>query len=142
MLIKMKKIIGLFVMAFMSLSNAFAASSCLDYSPKINVIEGIIKPIVFAGPPNFSSVKNGDKPEKYWVLYSTYPTCLNSNEDVDVDYANEQNVKEIQLIIDNYSKYKNMTGKSVRVYGRLIHAISGHHHTNILMDVTKIELLK
>ena len=53
----------------------------------------------------------------------------------------EENVSIIQLILNEkqMEDYKNHKGQLVTIIGKLLHAVTGHHYTKVLIDVEKIE---
>jgi hypothetical protein len=48
----------------------------------------------------------------------------------------ERDVKKVQLIITDYEKYRPLFGKNVLVKGELMHSLTGHHHTRVLLQWT------
>ena len=49
-------------------------------------------------------------------------------------------VRRIQLVFSNVeTRYKQFNGEMVVFKGTLFHAFSGHHYTNVVMDVNSIE---
>lgn len=123
-------------------SSAVFASEpqCFKYEPTVVNLSGTIKKIVFPGPPNYEDIKKGDTPEPYWVLFIKKPICVVAAPDDEFNET-ESNVVSLQLIIDNYAPYKGFVGKNVVVTGKLTHAISGHHHTKVLIEVQNIKAL-
>lgn len=119
-----------------------APPRCLPYGPSVVNLEGVIRRQTFAGPPNFESVKSGDKPETYWVLHLSRPVCVGGDTASDGDEP-EGEVSNIQLILsaEQYEAEKGLLNKHVAVRGRLIHAMSGHHHTKVLEEVAAIRAL-
>ena len=53
----------------------------------------------------------------------------------------ERNVTDIQLIIskEQYARCRSLVGKRVEVSGKLMHSITGHHHTKVLLTATWIK---
>lgn len=112
---------------------------CLKYEPATIELTGIVKTKTFPGPPEYRSVKEGDKPEPYWVLYLSKSVCVDGDPKNDIN-PTENNVKSLQLVmIGNYDKYRNLLGQKVTVKGELFHAITGHHHTDVLITVKEIK---
>jgi hypothetical protein len=122
-------------------SNATMPQDCLSYEPASVKLKGKITRKTFAGPPNYESVKEGDTPETYWILHLSRPICVNADENMPGGEEPEKNVSDIQLIVsaEQYTRYKGIPGKSVEVSGELMHSITGHHHTNVLLTVTGIK---
>jgi hypothetical protein len=124
---------------FLFLPAAYAsAQDCLSYERDVN-LTGTISKKTFPGPPNYESIKKGDKPETYWILHLEKPACTTASGDSDA----EPNVTDLQLILTGkqYALYRKYVGGkvTVTVQGQLSHAITGHHHTPVLMEVTGIK---
>jgi hypothetical protein len=85
-------------------------------------------------------VKHGDKPETYWILHLDAPVCVAASADNDA----ESSVTDLQLILstEEYARFRKFVRQDIRVEvrGKLSHAITGHHHTPVLLEVT--EMLK
>ncbi|HEV7376730.1 MAG TPA: DUF4431 domain-containing protein [Pyrinomonadaceae bacterium] len=115
-----------------------SAQECLSYNVAGVQLTGTISRKTFPGPPNYESVRRGDKPETYWILHLARPICTTAGVDNDA----ESNVTEIQLILTpkQYALYKKFVGARarVRVTGKLLHAISGHHHTQVLLELASM----
>jgi hypothetical protein len=114
------------------------SSQCLDYEPSIVELTGNLKRVVFPGPPNYESVKEGDEPEPYWVLYLDSTICVNGDPKSDFNIP-EPIIKSLQLLIGNYDKYRHLLGQRVTVNGMLTHSFTGHHHTPVMLGVRNIK---
>lgn len=75
------------------------------------------------------------------MLHLISPICVNADEKIIGGEKQEKNVSKIQLILteEQYAQYKNLLGKRVEVSGKLWHAHTGHHHTNVLLTVIEIK---
>ncbi len=128
----------LFLFLFMSSVYAAAQGDCLSYEPTEVRLTGTISRKTFPGPPKHESIRQGDKPEKYWVLHLAKPICTTASVDNDA----ESGVTDLQLTLTGkqYALYKNFVRRKMRVTvkGKLSHAITGHHHTPVLMEVVNI----
>lgn len=115
-----------------------AAQDCLSYDTDSVRLTGTISRKTFPGPPNYESIRKGDKPETYWILHLAKPVCTKASADNDA----ESNVTDIQLILPPkaYARFKKFVDKKdgLVVIGKLMHAITGHHHTPVLMEVKAI----
>lgn len=113
-----------------------SAQGCLSYDVAGVQLTGTISRKTFPGPPNYESIRRGDEPETYWILHLARPICTTADPDNDA----EGNVNDIQLILTpkQYPLYKKFVGgrARVRVTGKLSHAITGHHHTQVLLEIT------
>jgi Domain of unknown function (DUF4431) len=124
-------------------ATATEVSGCLDYGygngQPIQTLKGVIEKETFPGPPNYESVEKGDKPETYWIFNLDVPICTSG---ADQRGSSENNVRKLQLLfaqVDMYKTYRSQLGRPVTVTGSLEHAFSGHHHTDVMLQVTKIE---
>jgi hypothetical protein len=115
-----------------------ARADCLSYEPNRVSIPGTLTRVVFPGPPNFEDVARGDKPETYFVLKLQQPACVNGNGQEPA----RQDILTIQLVLTapQFSQFRPLLGKRVRLSGSLFGAETGHHHTPVLMeDVVLVE---
>ncbi|MDT4968290.1 MAG: hypothetical protein QOJ64_3027 [Acidobacteriota bacterium] len=76
--------------------------------------------------------------ETSWVLRLAIPICTIASGEDDA----ERGVTDLQLILTPrpYSTYKRFVGRKFRLKatGKLTHAITGHHHTAVLLEVAEI----
>ena len=108
---------------------------CLSYEPTQVTIEGSIERKTFPGRPNYESVASGDEPETYWLLNLTAPICVAGPPD-ELN-SPEEDVSQVQLILngEQYAQYKHLVGHRVRATGTLMHSITAHHKTPVLLSV-------
>jgi len=127
--------ISIVSLLFIAFAIPSLAAECLKYEPEIVELKGMVKRVVFPGRPNYENVKAGDEPEPYYVLFLSKGVCVQGDPKDDINCEAEKDVKSIQLIINDYKKYRPLLGKSVIVKGELLCAQTGHHHTNVLLQV-------
>lgn len=106
------------------------------YEPAMSGLEGKLETETFWGPPGYGEDTLNDSKELCTVLILKEPI------DVMADSTNEleesiRNVKKIQLASN--VKLDAYIGKRVLISGKLFSAQTGHHHTDVLMDVQKVE---
>jgi hypothetical protein len=138
----MKSRIRLFiVLLLLFIPSAYARAqegNCFAYEPTLVKLPGTIIRKTFPGPPNYESIRKGDKPETYFILHLSKPICTTASGDNDA----ESGVRDIQLILTQkqYASYKKLVGNKIPVTlpGKLSHAITGHHHTPVIMEVVDI----
>jgi hypothetical protein len=116
-----------------------AEQACLKYGPEVVTLRGKVKRVVFPGRPNYESIKDGDEPERYWVLFLPTAVCVRGDEKDDPNAETEKGVKEMQLMLESYDTYRHLLGKTVSVSGTLMRAITGHHHTAVLLQVVDMK---
>lgn len=135
----MRKFLPVGLLALAIAAEAFAAPPCLKYEPEVVELKGKVKRVVFPGRPNYESVKAGDEPEPYYVLFLLKGVCVQGEPKNDINSETEKDIKSMQLMITDYKKYRPLLGKNVIVKGQLMHAHTGHHHTNVLVQVESMK---
>lgn len=126
----------------LALSSAIAEPQpCLPFEPAVTTIVGKLIRRTLPGPPNYESIKTGDAPETYWFVIPARPFCVRGTLGDDLNRADVANVSTVQLILlpDEYKTQAHLMGQSVKVTGTLSTAITGHHHTPVVLQVTTIE---
>lgn len=123
-------------------SSALSFSKCLMEGQELT-FTGTISRETFPGPPNYESINSGDTPETYWILTIGTPQCVlaESMEDGEF-YEVAKSITRFQLAFDGseiYKTQKDLIGADVVVNGQLFVAISGHHHTEVLISVKNIK---
>ena len=115
------------------------AQKCLEYEPTAVTLTGTLYSKVFPGPPNYESIRRGDRKEGALILKLDVPACTTGNDVVDASFID---LREMQLVIyDDDAQWKTVhrrMGKRVTVTGTLFGAHTGHHRTKVLIDVTAI----
>src|SRR5438270_5700294 len=73
------------------------AQKCFDYEPNGPAVSlaGRLRSQIFAGPPNYESIRRGDRKETALILTLTKPACTNGDPD---DKA-ENHIREMQLVV-------------------------------------------
>jgi hypothetical protein len=130
------------VLVAVTLSAQTVPPHCLEYEPSVVHLTGQIQRHVFPGPPNYSSIKDGDERDVQWVLHLSSSVCVNGKRGDDLNNESEVNIREMQLVIMNdgdWKRYTSLIGKNVQLTGTLFHAYTGHHRTPVLLTVRLIE---
>jgi Domain of unknown function (DUF4431) len=102
---------------------------------------------LFSGPPEYSSIDEGDRADYCWVLQLdnisldralTTPVAEPASSLTDI--TSRPNHSEVILSLDKDMEIfcHEHVDQQVRVEGHLFHAHTAHHYTPILMDVKKI----
>lgn len=112
-------------------------SQCLSYEPAVVTLSGTLVRKTFPGPPNYESVKTGDKPETSWFLDLPERVCVNEDKSEPDLNPKQSGIHEIQLVIqpEQYQQHKGMVGRKVLATGTLFGEHTGHHHTPVLLTV-------
>ena len=114
---------------------------CLSYEPAVVTLTGTLVRKTFPGPPNYESVKKGDKPETSWFLDLPESVCVNEDK-IEPDLNPKQSgIHEIQLVLqpEQYRQHKGMIGRKVLATGTLFGEHTGHHHTPVLLAVRTLD---
>ena len=131
----MRRTVPVTFLVFALVSQSFAVQPCLKYEPEVVQLQGKVKRVVFPGPPNYESVKDGDQPEAHYVLFLPKGVCVQGDPKDEINSESEKEITSMQLMITSYNKYRPLLGKNVNVKGKLMHSHTGHHHTNVLLQV-------
>jgi hypothetical protein len=116
------------------------AQQCLRYGPALVSFSGVLRSQVFPGPPNYESIRRGDRKETAIILKLSATSCVTGNEGDDLNVS-ETGIRDVQLVVTKDSDWKTvrrLIGKRAKVTGTLFHAHTGHHRTKVLIDVTDI----
>jgi len=119
------------------------ANQIVYFEPRTVELEGIIVTLKFPGPPNYESIKNGDRDETgpYLILNNPIDIKLSSNVQMGNDEPTNP-VKLIQLIVLNDHDWdKVKEGNQAHITGTLSSALTGHHHARILLDIHEISII-
>jgi Domain of unknown function (DUF4431) len=131
----------LLVLTESSVSQTRLQSECLSYDPSVVTLSGTLVRKTFPGPPNYESVKKGDKPETSWLLDFPESVCVNEDK-VEPDLNPKRSaVREIQLVLQpqQYGQHKSLVGTPVIATGTLFGEHTAHHHTPVLLMVRTLE---
>jgi hypothetical protein len=87
---------------------------------------------VYAGRPNYESVKDGDQPDTVVVLQLSNTICLVASPDHDA----EKDVREVQLIVPekDFRSVIKQPGTRLTLKGTLTGAVFGWHHLDVLFE--------
>jgi hypothetical protein len=116
-----------------------AKSDCLSYEPSRVSIQGALNRVIFPGPPNFQDVERGDKPEPYFVLQLQQPVCVDKGKYEDEPSLSDILSIQLGLTGPQYSQFRSLLGKRVRLSGTLSAATTGHHHTPVMLGAVVLE---
>lgn len=121
-----------------------SAADCLSYVPGASIVEGQLVRRIFPGPPNYESPAQGDTEETYYFVALKRPRCVSAGNDSDGLESAVDRVEQVQLIFSDRAAYDRLgpsLNHQVRCRGSLVGAISGHHHTPVLLEVSDCEPL-
>ena len=123
---------------------ALSAPPCLHFEPAVSSISGTLVRETHPGPPNYEDVKAGDRPETGWYVRLAEPICFVGTPGDELNGEDVVGVKLVQLVLphDEYKTHVRLVHKTVKATGTFFRAQTGHHHTPVLLTVTRLELAK
>lgn len=111
------------------------------YEPEEVELRGILYEEVYPGPPEYTSVNMGDRPEEavFLTLKESINVELKKNTEPEEDKINipEKGVRELQVVFSNSKPSTQQMKQEFSLKGTLYHAFTAHHHRRILMKVNR-----
>lgn len=111
------------------------AGECLTYSGEVT-LRGALSEHTFPEQPNYESIAKGDAPATYFFISPPKPFCVAAG-DPNNNEPSESQIARVQLVfpskVDGYGPLRPYLSKEVECTGSLYHAISGHHHSPVLL---------
>jgi hypothetical protein len=107
-------------------------------------LSGVLKVKVFPGPPEYSSIKNGDRADVCWVLdldKESFIRALSTPvQELGLDFKDIikwPNASEIFLFPDQNvnESFRRKNGQHISISGHLFHAHTAHHYSPMLLTV-------
>src|SRR5260370_17559026 len=77
-----------------------SAQKCLKYGPTVVSLTGTLRSQVFPGPPNYESIKRGDRKETAIILTLVVPPCTTGENPHGFDVP-EPGLPNFQLVVPN-----------------------------------------
>jgi hypothetical protein len=130
----MKIILLSILSSFILFTHAYGCPSCSGDEIEVT---GVIKLEVFPGPPNYENIAEGDIPENYWFAVFDKSVCFSPDNEF---LSEEVALTKIQLMFDG-SDNQLEEGKKYFIKGITVPAHTGHHHSDVLLQVKSIEKL-
>ena len=137
----MKYIITLFLL-FVLVMVAFSQEKTYQYGPAKVHLCGVFSHKTFFGPPNYGENPETDSKEHVTIMTLDSAITVLGKPNDDVNSDTNSNVKEIQVVNLHDINLKRFYHKKVIVGGSLFCANTGHHHTNVLIELESIKELK
>jgi hypothetical protein len=110
---------------------ALSASACEKYGLPSTTLAGTVTVETFYGPPGYGESPETDSKERQAILHLAKPLCTLASDD---DPAEQDQVKVTLVPMGNLS-LRAFVNKTVTVRGSLFHAFTGHHHTDVLIEI-------
>jgi Domain of unknown function (DUF4431) len=124
-----------------SLSCLAAEEACVRYKPAVVQLLGRVFLRTFPGPPNYESIRKGDRAETQALLDLDQPVCVLADPKDTINSEDERDQRLVTLVLASGMKLASYVGARVRVDGTLFHAHTGHHRTPILVEVSRMTRL-
>ena len=99
--------------------------ACFSANGELIEVRGSVTKVTFPGPPNYENIESGDLPETVFVLISEKEICIEGIEEAQ---------KKFQLFWNSPSVSNFEEGVTI-VRGNTMEAMTGHHHTKVLIEV-------
>lgn len=123
------------------ISQFVLAADVYKFEPAVVYLTGELIQKQFYGPPGYGEDPKTDRKENASILILNHPIKVVA-EIGDRFNETRDNVKVIQLINVKRIALSPFFQKNVKVTGKLSSAITGHHHTDILIEIDDIQLQK
>lgn len=130
----------LFAMMAACLGQSEIDKNCLSYEPSVVKLSGTLVRKTFPGPPEYKSIRDGDRPETSWFLNLKMPVCVDRDKaQPDLNPA-QNDVRTVQLVVsaESYKKYESLVGQWIMVTGMLFGEHTGHHHAQVLLTIISL----
>jgi hypothetical protein len=122
-----------------ALSYTVATATCLHYDGDPVVLKGVVISRTSYGPPGFGEDPVHDDHETQALLRLDAPLCVDATAaGAETPYDRAENQVEITLVPMPHQSLKSYVGRRVTVTGTLFGAHTGHHHTDVLMEIRHI----
>lgn len=133
-----KRIAILFLLVTLEPSLASAAQNrqWLSYGPALVELEGKLTIESRYGPPNFGENPKTDAKVSVAVLALTRPVNVYEGQQDFPFNVEVRGIRRIQLLLFDFKgPYNQLIGKRVVVAGSVVHAHTGGHYTQVVMEV-------
>jgi Domain of unknown function (DUF4431) len=104
----------------------------LPYEPETVVVTGTVQRALAYGPPGFGETPDEDAKKVFYSLQLAAPICVLGGDDS--DQPAEGSIRQLQIAFINLPLDRSLPGHQVRIISTLFHAMSGHHHTKVLIS--------
>ena len=113
------------------------------FEPDTSVLTGNLKVEMYYGPPGFGESPETDEKEYCYIFYPAGPiNVVQRSKESDVSGGFDETVKNItrfQLAPHLPVNLHPFVNKKIKIKGSFYSAQNGHHHTDVLLFVTKAE---
>ena len=133
---------GCLILSIFLSQRVSASERVYQYDPQVVTLTGVLDTRVYAGPPNYESVKKGDRPNKVWLVRLPRPISIDPGPGP-ASFERETGIKEIHVILTELKGeeiLKRHKGETVTLTGKIFHAHTIHHPLPVLMAVQGYKL--
>lgn len=126
-----------------SLEQVKPTATLQDYyfEPAVSTITGTLKVELYYGPPNFGELPETDAKEYSYILYPDKTiNVIQTSDSTDYDVTTK-GITKFQLAPMGQLSLHPFVDKRITVVGQFYGKHTGHHHTDVLMSVSKAENL-
>lgn len=135
----LKTLIPTLLVAF-ACAGSTHAQRFLSYEPDVVELDGRLVIQSKYGPPNFGQKPKTDQKVQVPILLLSQHVVVQGDVGDDKQPQTAHNVRQIQLAFaGNETSHKELIGKPVVVTGTLFRAHTGHHYTEVVLNVQSIE---
>ena len=133
-----RKHVLLFIAALLvaSVTAPLLTARTFSHEPEKVDLIGILHREVVPGPPNYENIMAGDRPETVWFV-TVLEQSIAQNDDRASSNGGQPVSERIQLLLPE-NRYNDLLNRKVVASGTLFDAHTVHHHTPVLMFVTKV----
>lgn len=122
------------LLACLCLSAAPAGARCLRYEPATVKLEGTLVSRQLPGPPNYSNIARGDRPQTVLFLELDEPLCVSGDPSSSRNSKSHAGIEEVQIDYP-LEKARLRLDETVRATGSLFGAHMGAHRTPVVLRV-------
>jgi uncharacterized protein DUF4431 len=133
---------GLSLLAVTWLLGTSEPGACAHFEPAKEVIAGKLVRRTFPGPPGYGESPEVDERETGWYVVLEKALCVKGEPSDELNAEDVNGIRSVQLVLTHgeYETDRDFVGKRVVVSGTLFTALTGHHHTPVLMEVEELKL--
>ncbi|MEP9380324.1 DUF4431 domain-containing protein [Aquabacter sp. CN5-332] len=120
-------------------SDTSLTRGCLKSDTKMS-LSGRLSLEVFPGPPNFESIKDGDREDPTYILTLRLPVCLDDGGEFADPKKLFDQVHVSAIDPTMFPRLKQAIGKEVAITGEAFAAHTAHHHAPLVMFASDLML--
>src|SRR6266850_1891735 len=116
------------------------ADSCYRYRPAPVSLTGRLIQRTLPGPPNYQSIKRGDRPQVVDLLILEAPICTipDYKDSPNTDAFQGQDTVQVRRAVSTWREVRRLAGKRVVVKGTLAEWALGPDRTPVVIDPTEV----